>query len=207
MKANLNLFLDLMSMPDKSSKNKEGSATILNSFIWSEGKLQPISSQPEEGVGLHWETKHFSLGSKGRIMMVQIQNISSLPKKVKVFFEGRWKQPFQQYAYISPENDCIFIYNQNQLQLVNGTINGSTMKQCAVFPVMELNHKIRSDLKRGKLHYQPIAKGIISSMFSLETEIPSLQSVHAWAWAIQGNNNKELLDWNHEITKNALAMS
>ncbi|GAA0345676.1 hypothetical protein GCM10008967_40120 [Bacillus carboniphilus] len=206
MKANLNLFLDLMTMPDNLHYRSEN-LSVLNSYIWSNGKLSITSNQPEDGSELIWNTRQFPLGSKGKVKMVQIHNGSTTYQDVKVFFESRKTQQFQQVGYVSPKNDCIFIHNENDIQLVNGTINGGRMKQCAVFPVFDLKQKIRSGMKKGRLHYQPFAKGNISSMFSLECSIPPGETITAWGWTVQGKHNEEVLCWNNEIRKNALAMS
>ncbi|MET3699237.1 hypothetical protein SAMN05877753_102124 [Bacillus oleivorans] len=205
MKANLNLFSDLMSMPD--TRQCRDLKSVLKSYIWSDGVLNLTASGPNTLSQINWKTESFSFGTKGKVLRIEMFNHSSITRHVKLFFESEFIPQYQQYAYISPQNDCIFIFNEKNIQLVNGTINGEPIKQCAVFPAFELKKKMKANLKKGKIEYKPIARGAISSMFSLETEIPQGESVTAWAWAVQGKTNHEVLQWNDEIKKNVLALS
>ena len=206
MKANLNLFSDLLSMPDTTPQSPE-TKSVLKSYIWSDGVLTLTTSKPNSLNPIHCRVQSFSLGTKGKILKLEMNNRSTTSKMAKLFFESEFIPQFQQYACISPKNDCIFIFSDKRIQLVNGTINGQSIKQCAVFPAYESKNKRRANLKKGKIDYQPIARGAISAMFSLETEIPQGGTVTAWAWAVQGESNYEVLRWNDEIKKNVLALS
>lgn len=206
MKANLNLFSDLLSMPESARQRLE-TKSVLKSYIWSDGMLTLTTSKQNPINPITYKTQSFSLGTKGKILKIDLCNQSAIDRQVKLFFESEFIPQIQQYAYISPKNDCIFIFNGKNIQLVNGTINGESIKQCAVFSAFESKKKMKANLKKGKIDYQPIARGAVSSMFSLETEIPQGETVTAWAWAVQGETTHDVLRWNDEIKKNVLALS
>lgn len=205
MKANLQLFEELIAT--RHSISSVECPSIIKGYIWRNGILQELISPLDDNHQLAYNFYEFPLGSMGKIVRLQLTNDAFPPLDLKGFFEVYSNQSYQQYAYVSPRHNCIYVYDDHQVIIVNGTILGAPMKQCGVFRSQEIEKKVKTEMNNGRLLYQPIANGQISAMFSLETKLKQGESTTLWAWAVTGDDLEEARLLDQEIYKNVLALS
>ena len=59
-------------------------------------------------------------------------------------------------------------------------------------------------LREGTLFYSPLAKGEVTSIFTLESEILPLECVEVVAWAINADTKEEAARLNRKLVQSAL---
>ena len=156
-------------------------------------------SHPEDGIRtlLQSFTKNQISYSK-----FTIKNISLEKKFPKIFFH--YENAFERQAvafyspneqaiiHVSPEFGCII--RRNCERKGNRSILYSRKGRL-------IRDGCFKSLREGTLFYSPLAKGEVTSIFTLESEILPLECVEVVAWAINANTKEEATSLNRKLVE------
>ncbi len=177
--------------------------------IWMDGKTYWVrdSSEkmiPEESISIH--VRESSLHSKTRIHDVFIKNHGNRSRDIKVLFIHYYPKITKEVlSFVSPAEQSIFHIKNERIFLVNGQCQDRTSEQMTVQPLWNIHTDlIWQSTENGVLKYQPMAKGMAGSIFSLRSKVGVNKICKASAWMVFGNNKNELLQLNQYV-KNTLA--
>jgi len=138
--------------------------------------------------------------SKIKLFHLYVRNHSSQDKRIKILgmhYHPRFLK--DHFAFISPADHLIFHFFSNKhIYLVNGQNHGTGMKEYTIQPFWHVfTGQIWSSLDKGTLEFQPIMKGMVSSIFTLEELIRANTSAKFNTWMIIGQTKAELVsfDW------------
>jgi hypothetical protein len=178
--------------------------------IWINGQTYWLHNQNEKIITkekLTVKIKQENIFSKIRNSYIFITNHDELEKNVKIVMMHRYVHASKDHlAFISPKEQVIFHLANKKVFLVNGQYEGQVIQQATIQPFWSMNSDYMwSNQSKGMLKYQPMAKGIAVSMFTLNLCIPSHETKKASTWTIQGEAKRELLNVNEALLKNTLA--
>jgi hypothetical protein len=178
--------------------------------IWINGQTYWLHNQNEKIISpekLTVKIKQENLFSKIRNSHIYITNHDESEKNIKIVMMHRYVHASKDHlAFISPREQVIFHLANKNVFLVNGQFEGQAIQQATIQPFWSLNTDYMwSCESKGTLKYQPMAKGIAVSMFTLNLSIPSHETKIASTWTIQGEAKSELLNVNDALLKNILA--
>lgn len=198
-------------METKISSQKEAKDKSLlegKTGIWIDGKIYWITDFcekliPEKHLSIH--IKKMVHHSKIKLLEVFVKNHETVRKNCKLLFMNF--APEDHFCFISPVDDVIFHCVRDQVYLVNGYCSGRHMGSATVQPYWNVHTDfIWSSLSKGILKYQPMAKGMVVSIFSMEMSIPGNKSSVGYSWTIRGKEKDETMSLNEMFMKNVLAI-
>lgn len=180
--------------------------------LWINGQTYWLNNQNEKMITqekLTIRLKQEYLFSKIRNSQIIIKNHDDVEKNVRVVFMHRYVQASKDHlAFISPSEQVIFHLANKKVFLVNGECEGQAIQQATIQPFWTMNTDYMwSCQSKGTLKYQPMAKGIAVSMFTLNLFIPSYETKKATTWTIQGESKSELLNVNQTLLKKHTSIS
>lgn len=177
--------------------------------LWIDGKVYWFNELcekliPEKRLSIH--IKKAVHHSKIKLLEVFVKNHSTVKRNCKLLFMNYI--PHEHFCFISPADDVIFHFVKDHVYLVNGYCNGKRMCGATVQPFWNVHTDvIWSSLSQGVLKYQPMTKGMVVSIFSLEMSILENKSALGYSWTIQGKERDETISLNEMFMKNVLAIS
>lgn len=178
--------------------------------IWVNGKVYWMQNCTEKVIydeELVIKLKLEHIHSKISFAKIYISNHSKTTKEIKVLvLHHNPNLTGENFTFISPVENRIFHLANEKLILVNGKYNGSEMKECTVHSSWNIfTDKLWSNLNKGSLVYQPMAKGPAASIFTMKMSIGARDTNKICTWAINGSSKNELLNMECALLKNTLA--
>lgn len=175
--------------------------------VWIDGKIYWLKDGgnekiiPEEGISVL--VKEGSIHSKTKIHDVYIKNHGERVRSVKLLFIHHYPDVTKELlAFVSPAEKTIFHIKNDHIYLVNGQCQGNKMEQMTVQPLWNVNTSlIWQSLEKGILKYQPMAKGMMVSIFSLDAHVQVSETCKASTWTVFGQNKTELQKLNHVMKR------
>lgn len=174
--------------------------------IWINGKTYWLRDNnekiiAEEEVSIH--VKERSVHSKTKVHDVFVKNHGNQRRNIKFLFMHQYPNPRNELlTFVSPAEKAIFHVKNNQIYLVNGQCQGKVMEQMTVQPMWNIHtESIWQSQSDGILKYQPMAKGLMVSIFSLEANLDEDELCKASTWMVFGNNKNEVEYLNRTMKK------
>ncbi|PLR87592.1 hypothetical protein [Bacillus sp. V33-4] len=178
--------------------------------IWVNGKMYWVDSGyekliPEQLLSIKMNRHHPH--SKIRFYDMYVTNHSLEPTEIKVLMMHSYENATKDHVtFISPVKKVIFHLTEDHVFLINGHYNGEPMEESTVQPLWNIGSEaFWSCAEKGRLRYQPMAKGLAVSIFSLSLKLAARQTVTANAWMMKGSSQDELFYFNQAVLKNRLA--
>ncbi|OIK16560.1 hypothetical protein BIV60_03545 [Bacillus sp. MUM 116] len=178
--------------------------------IWVNGKVHWVQNCTEKviyGEELVVKLKSCHIHSKISFTKIYISNHSKVKKEIKVLvIHHNPNLTGEHFTFISPVENRIFHLANEKFFLVNGKYIGTEMKECTVHPSWNVfNAKMWSNVNKGSLVYQPMAKGPAASIFTIKMSIEPRETKKVSTWSIIGSSKNELLSMERALLKNILA--
>jgi hypothetical protein len=172
-------------------------------YYWLANSLEKIFPQEELLIQVKQEQVH----SKIRLSSIYISNHSIVKKEVKLLvMHHHTKISNEQLTFVSPADNKIFHIADQHVFLVNGKSSVSPIRECTVMPQWNVfTDRIWNSLNHGTLKFQPMLKGIASSLFTVKLSIEPHETKMAHTWTIGGTNKQEVLLLEQGLLKNRLA--
>lgn len=177
--------------------------------IWLNGEycwLQNSNEKMFYDEQIFVKVKQMQLHSKIQVNEIFVSNRSMKSKRVKILAMHHHSRISQeQLTFASPKDQVIFHIANHEMFLVNGHCNGG-IKEYSVQPYWNvLTDNIWACQKKGRLKYQPMAKGPAVSIFTLEAEVKPNEMHKFNIWNIKGKDKQELIKQEQVLLKNTLA--
>lgn len=178
--------------------------------IWIDGRMRWFTNGDEKLIyeeEVTINSKKINVHSKVYLYSLYISNHSKYEKNVKVVTMHQYPKAARDHlAFVSPSENVIFHLTNNKVFLVNGSCDRGGLKQCTIQPPWSIySDQFWSNLQKGSLKYQPMAKGGAVSLFSLDMSIPPKTTGKANTWIITGESKNELIQLDQVLLKNRLA--
>ncbi|AIE60736.1 hypothetical protein [Bacillus methanolicus] len=174
--------------------------------LWIEGKT--YWAQHDFGAFISekevsFEIKRTNLQSEICLYDIMVTNHSMEVKEVKLLMMySDESKSNDQLAFVSPSEKVIFHHVDKKLYLINGKTNGNGMETTTVQPIWTVPaENIWSCEKKGILRYQPLAKGAVASIFSLNLILQGHETKQGSSWVIYGVDRKKLINLNNALLK------
>lgn len=179
------------------SRNLKVGLWMNESFDWY---LEEDSmSHPEDGIRTLLQTfteKEISYSK------FTIKNISLEKKSPKIFFYYDNAFERQAVAFYSPNEQAIIHVAPNSVALLGGMVKGKGISQYCIQGKGGLyQNGCFKSLREGTLFYSPLAKGEVTSIFTLESEILPLECVEVIAWTINADTKEEATRLNRKLVQ------
>ncbi|MFE8702467.1 hypothetical protein ACFYKX_17865 [Cytobacillus sp. FJAT-54145] len=174
--------------------------------IWINGRTYWVHNGHEKIVteeSITIQMKEHFVHSKIKLHELSVKNHNNQPIKIKLLCMNQHQYPVQDhFTFVSPTENVLFHLTNKTVFLVNGCCQGKEMEQMTVQPFWNAHtDQIWRNEKIGNLHYQPMAKGTVASIFSLNMEIPAKKTAKGHSWIIYGKNKEELSRLNKALLK------
>lgn len=199
-----NITLSNITRTERENVVKNG--LIATPGIWINGKIYWMRDSREKFISeenIFVYVKERSIHSKTKIHEVFIKNHGDYKRNIKVFFMHHYAEVTREIlTFVSPVEKSIFHIMNPSVYLVNGYCQGKMMDQMTVQPLWKGNtENIWQSLENGILQYQPMAKGMMVSIFSLEGNVEAHDTCKATSWLVNGENKREALHLNQAMKK------
>jgi hypothetical protein len=178
--------------------------------IWIDGKYSWIQNSQEKVLykeELVIKVKQEQIHSKIRYSSVYVSNHGHETKEIKILAMHHYPSVSgEQLTFVSPSENRIFHLVNNNIYMVNGQYQGLGLVECTTMPQWKVfTDQIWSSLKKGSLKYQPMAKGLASSIFTIKMTIKPRETTKMSTWVINGTNKNEVTSLEQVLLKNILA--
>lgn len=174
--------------------------------IWVNGKTYWVRDShekiiAEEQISIH--VKERTVHSKTKMHDVYVKNHGEQHRNLKLLFMHHYPNAKKElFTFVSPAEKAIFHVKNNYIYLVNGQCQGKKIDQMTVQPLWNIHTELFwQSIDEGILKYQPMAKGLMVSIFSLEAELHVDELCKASTWMVFGNNKSEVEHLNRTIKK------
>lgn len=179
--------------------------------IWVDGKyfwLQNSNEKVFYDEELVIKVKQEPIHSKIRFSSVYVSNHGQHAKEIKILAMYHYPHVSrEQLTFVSPSENRIFHLVNNNVYMVNGQYREVGIKECTAMPQWNVfTDKIWSSLKKGSLMYQPMAKGLASSIFTIKMTINPHETNKMNTWVINGTSKNEVISLEQVLLKNTLAI-
>jgi GH15 family glucan-1,4-alpha-glucosidase len=168
-----------------------------SSFISSEGINEELGIKVKVEEILHPNRLLF-------MRQIYVSNEGVEKKKVRLFFyqnvtDGQEEE--QDTAFFSPKERVMLHHKKDWCWLFNGCFNDFGVQQYSAFSSSKVKKSAQHgiDVQSGNLFFNPIAKGNVTSVISIEGELLPYENKFAHYWFTAGTNRCELLDLNAQI--------
>jgi hypothetical protein len=129
-----------------------------------------------------------------------LKNTSQTQLVAKLMFQYENLLERQTVAFYSPGERAILHIGQHASSVIGGMINGKGISQYCIQGKKSLyQHGCFKSLSEGILTFSPLAKGEVSSMYSLETVIMPKDCAEAIAWVIHTQSKEEAKEINNAL--------
>ena len=182
------------------SRNLKVGLWMNESFDWY---LEEDSmSHPEDGIRTLLQTYSEKQISYSKFT---IKNTSLETKFPKIFFHYENAFERRAVAFYSPSEQAIIHVAPNSVALLGGMVKGNGISQYCIQGKGGLyQNGCFKSLREGTLFYSPLAKGEVTSIFTLESEILPLECVEVVAWTINADTKEEAARLNRKLVQSAL---
>ncbi|TRZ37583.1 hypothetical protein CEQ21_19240 [Niallia circulans] len=208
MKTEISLQSDFQNVDKEMTRGK----LVNTPGLWINGKICWLQNGyekilPEYSVSVH--VKSVQKHSKVQYNEIYVRNHSKENIEVKVLLLSHFSKSDQNHlAFVSPTDNVIFHSVEDQLILVNGEFNGSSLEQRTVQPIWNVHTDlIWKNQDNGSLKYLPMGKGGYVSICSLHMNLAPQTSNMGRTWTIYGNNKEVIMDLNQILLKNSTSIS
>lgn len=173
---------------------REGYRRNLRAGLWMDGSFDWYREEDNDSEN-QGEIRSFSQSySKKEISFIKftINNRSNAIITPKIVCHYENAQERQAVAFYSPHEQAILHVGQKSIALLGGVVRGRGISQYCIQGKGSLyQHGCFKSLKEGLLLYSPLARGEVTSIFSLETEIMPQECIEAIAWVIHSATKEE----------------
>jgi hypothetical protein len=172
-------------------------------YFWMNSSMEKVIYEEELVVKVKQEQIH----SKIRFSNIYVSNHSNREKEIKILVMHQYPNPsHEQLTFISPLDNRIFHLANKNVYMVNGQYEGKGLKEYTTMAQWNVfTDQIWNSLRKGTLKYQPMAKGLAASIFTIKMTIGPHQTNKVNTWAISGNNKSEVISLEQALLKNTLA--
>ncbi|WP_033828411.1 hypothetical protein [Bacillus andreraoultii] len=135
---------------------------------------------------------------------LSISNLTDERIRIKLFVETFLNELKNNYIFVSPKKDVLFLTNNDGLYLTSGIMNGRSLAQYGVLNKDSYEEKIQD----GIIPFNPIGSGNCIGLFSLEQELEPYEATVANTWTLASNSysERDLFHWDSQL-KSRLAFS
>lgn len=178
--------------------------------IWIEGRYYWLQSCMEKVIyeeEIVLCVKQVQIHSKIRLSNIYVSNHSDKTKEIKIMVMHHYPNPtHEQLTFISPSESRIFHLANKNVYMVNAQYQGQGLKDYTTISQWKMfTDQIWSSLRKGTLCYQPLAKGLAASIFTISMTIKPHETSKMTAWSISGRSKKEVISLEEALFKNRLA--
>jgi hypothetical protein len=172
-------------------------------YFWLQNSTEMLIYEEELVIKVKQEHKH----SKIHFSSVYVSNHSHQTKEIKILAMHHYPNVSgEQLTFVSPSENRIFHLANKNVYMVNGEYHGCGIKEYTTVPQWKgFTDQIWSSLKKGSLIYQPMAKGLASSIFIFKMTIKPRETNKMNTWVINGTNKNEVISLEQVLLKNILA--
>lgn len=174
--------------------------------IWIDGNTYWLRENHEKVIAeeeISIVVKEGSFHSRTRIQDVFIRNHGSRPRSLKLLFMHHYSKLDEElFTFVSPAEKVFFHIKNDLMFLVSGHHREMNKEQMTVQPLWSISSEnMWKSMEQGILKYQPMAKGVMGSIFSFPLMIRENETSKANAWVVFGDNKNELLQIHGAIKK------
>ncbi|MDQ0269446.1 hypothetical protein [Cytobacillus purgationiresistens] len=199
------------SFSEQFSNPIQNSKLILTPGLWIDGHTHWLDSGMEKifaEKGISIRIKEMDIHSKVRFYKLYVTNHDQNNRKVKLLMAHRYIFPVREHvSFISPSENVIYHVADKKTFLINGHLRGNIKQECTVQPYWNVyNDQIWSHNDKSVLKYHPMVKGHAVSIYAHNVDFQGKESIEGEAWVISDMDKNELIDINHALLKNILAI-
>ncbi|MFD0048344.1 hypothetical protein ACFVHQ_03215 [Actinomycetes bacterium NPDC127524] len=183
---------------------QEGPRKGLKAGVWMDGTFDWHSEQDSFTNHAGEVRTLIQAFTKSQVSFVTctIKNNGRAFKYPKFVFQYENILERQAVAFYSPPERAILHMSQGSISLLGGTLKGQGISQYCIQGKGNLyKNGCFKSLKDGILSYSPLAKGEVSSIFSLEAEIGPGECAEAMAWVIHTPTKEEAQGLNEGLLR------
>lgn len=172
-------------------------------YFWMHTSMEKVIYEEEMVLKVKQEQVH----SKIRLSNIYVRNHSNRTKEIKLLVMHHYpNSSHEQLTFVSPSDNRIFHLANKNVYMVNGLYQGQPIKEYTTMSQWNVfTDQIWNSLKKGTLKYQPMAKGLASSIFTIKMTILPHETQKVNTWAISGKDKNEVLSLEQALLKNTLA--
>jgi len=177
-----------------------------NHYLYWNGKMKKITAGENWLMDGSFHINCRYLHTKDDILLAKlsISNLTDQRVPIKVFVESNLNELKNNYVFVSPKKDVLFLTNEDGLFLASGMINGTSMSQYGVLKKYQYIEKICD----GVIPFNPIGTGNVVGLYTLEQLLVPYETTIAYTWTLASKtfSEKELLIRDEQL-KSRLAFS
>ncbi|WP_409301687.1 hypothetical protein [Peribacillus sp. SCS-155] len=192
----------MISLSAYHSKDKqEVSRKSLKAGLWLDGTFDWVSEESASYINRQMRVLCQKIDRKdATFYKMTIKNSSKELLFPKLMFQYENLLERQTVAFFSPGEKAIYHVGQTGVAVLGGLLNGKGISQYCIQAKKNLyQYGCFKSLTEGVLTFSPLAKGEVSSMFSLEQKIEPNECVEAIAWVIHSESKEFAKDLNHKL--------
>lgn len=170
--------------------------------LWMEGNFdwyeeEDRMSHPEGGLRTLVQT---FTENKISYAKITIKNTTLEKKSPKLFYRYENVLKKDDVAFYIPNEQAILHVAPNSVALLGGMIKGKGIAQYCILGKGGLYQDgCFKSVSEGLLFYSPLAKGEVTSIFTLESDILPSECVEVVSWVIHAGTREEAMFLNREI--------
>jgi hypothetical protein len=160
-------------------------------YVWLQNTLEKVIYDEALVVKVKQEQIH----SKICLSSVYVSNHSHKTIQVQILAMHHLENIGQDnLTFVSPIENHIIHHAKTHVYLVNGHCTNASINEYTAVPLWNAyTDQIWNSIQKGKLKYQPMAKGPAASIFTMSLSIEPLQTRKMDTWTISGSNKNELI--------------
>lgn len=179
---------------------------IIRHYLFCNGKREKITAGENWLMGncFHINFNYMNMKDDFLLMKLSISNLTDQKVQLKLFVENYLHKIHNNYVFISPKKDVLFLTNHEGLFLTSGLIGGSSISQYGVLK----RKNYLNEICDGMIPFYPIGSGDVIGLFTLEKQLAPYETTVAYTWTLASKSfsEKDLLQWDEHL-KTRLAFS
>ncbi|SFA96170.1 MULTISPECIES: hypothetical protein [unclassified Bacillus (in: firmicutes)] len=180
---------------------------LCSTGLWKNGEIHWLKDTSDHWDHIGIKTTVEDIESNIRLYSIQLTNHQSHDINLKLLSKHQMKTAGHEHmTFVSPAENVILHFIEHKVILVNGCCQGEGMKQSTTQSSINIDDEIYwSSSEKGILKYQPMAKGKVGSVFSLNVNLQGNSGVRLYTWMIEGETKNEVIQLDSSLLKNRLA--
>ncbi|WP_019242567.1 MULTISPECIES: hypothetical protein [Bacillus] len=185
------------------SLNERLGSTPIRIGVWDNGILSweyPLKNDFYQMNNELFSIASMSCSTEYEIINIQVINKKALSKQVKIIVQYDSVFEKNSLAFYSPNENAIIHFSDDTVTMIGGILNGKGMCQ---YCIQENNFASTSQLLRnlecGSLPMSWLAKGDISSTFTLETKLTSGEINEGKIWTFHSTSTELVREMKNEM--------
>ncbi|MCU9613881.1 hypothetical protein OEV98_09945 [Caldibacillus lycopersici] len=184
--------------------NKEqanlGDVISMNHYIFVNNEMKTINIGEETFLLNH--LLHINIYPqcvKENMLLIKfdIQNLANHDVPIRILVENYLHAETNNYAFVSPKNEVLFLTDREQLYLTSGIIQEKSIYQ---YGILKMKTSLAT-ICNGSIPFCPIGSGEVATVYSLEQVIKPKEKIHAYTWVLSSNSlvESDLLNWDNQL--------